>query len=287
VRISVGVTSKPVENITQAILYTSQGRKMDDLVEELKTREGSVLIFGRTQHRVDRMSKTLKDKGFTNARIHGGRTQGQRKISLDQFKHGSVRILVATDIAARGLDINHIAHVVNFDLPMVAEDYIHRIGRTARAGAKGDSLSFITPDDRNLWKDILRTLGSASANVVTLPSHFKDHPTPLAKPAAIRTNLGTANLKGRVLQVLIPRGLIPATGTSVPPSVIVVIPPVPAKTATATRSTAVVLPRAITVARTARDIVRIVPSARETARLLPRSRVGLKRCSDGSGGFVF
>jgi len=182
VRISVGVTSKPVDNITQAILYTSQGRKMDDLVEELKTREGSVLIFGRTQHRVDRMSKTLKDKGFTNARIHGGRTQGQRKISLDQFKHGSVRILVASDIAARGLDINHIAHVVNFDLPMVAEDYVHRIGRTARAGAKGDSLSFITPDDRNLWKDILRTLGSASANVVTLPSHFKDHPTPLAKP---------------------------------------------------------------------------------------------------------
>jgi superfamily II DNA/RNA helicase len=188
VRITVGVTSKPVENVHQTILYTSQGRKMDELVEELRTREGSVLIFARTQHRVDRLAKSLKEKNFTNARIHGGRTQGQRRISLDQFKRGQVRILVATDIAARGLDINHIGHVVNFDLPQVAEDYVHRVGRTARAGAKGDALSFLTPDDRNLWRDILRTLGSASSNVTTLPSHFKDHNTPLAKPAGFLTS---------------------------------------------------------------------------------------------------
>jgi len=186
VRIAVGANARPVESIRQAILHTSQARKMDDLVEELKTREGSILIFGRTQHRVDRLSKKLKEAGFANARIHGGRTQGQRRIALEEFKEGRARILVATDIAARGLDISHIAHVINFDLPQVAEDYVHRVGRTARAGAEGDSLSLLTPEDRDLWKDVLKTLGSAQATLKTLPSHFKDHPTPQANPERMR-----------------------------------------------------------------------------------------------------
>jgi len=197
VRIAVGANARPVESIRQAILHTSQARKMDDLVEELKTREGSILIFGRTQHRVDRLSKKLKEAGFANARIHGGRTQGQRRIALEEFKEGRARILVATDIAARGLDISHIAHVINFDLPQVAEDYVHRVGRTARAGAEGDSLSLLTPEDRDLWKDVLKTLGSAQTTLKTLPSHFKDHPTPQANPERMRAQTPSHPSQGR------------------------------------------------------------------------------------------
>jgi ATP-dependent RNA helicase DeaD len=174
-RVAVGTNARPVDSIRQAVLHTSQARKIDDLMDELKTREGSVLIFGRTQHRVDRLSKKLKETGFANVRIHGGRTQGQRRMALEDFKSGKARILVATDIAARGLDISHIAHVINFDLPQVAEDYVHRVGRTARAGAKGDSLSLLTPEDKNLWREVLRTLGSAQSVIITLPSHYKDH----------------------------------------------------------------------------------------------------------------
>ena len=193
VRVAVGGESRAVEKIRQKVMNTSQGRKFDDLIAELQAREGSVLLFARTQHRVDRTLQKLKDKGLSAVRIHGGRTQGQRRMALEQFKNGSSRILVATDIAARGLDIQHIAHVINFDLPQNPEDYLHRIGRTARAGAEGDSLTFLTPEDAGQWKDILKELGEGRVAITNLPSHFTDHaaainPQPAFRPGSSQPN---------------------------------------------------------------------------------------------------
>jgi len=172
VRITVGTNSKPVDRIQQKILHTSHARKFDNLLVELKKREGSILIFGRTQQSVDQLAQRLKEKHLGGTYIHGGLSQDQRRAALDLFKDGKVRVLVATDIAARGLDIQNIAHVINYDLPYVPEDYVHRIGRTGRAGAEGDSLTFLTPDDGELWGAILKELGTAQSAIQVLPGHF-------------------------------------------------------------------------------------------------------------------
>jgi superfamily II DNA/RNA helicase len=174
VRISVGDQSQPVEKIDQQIIYTTEHHKAEELEGELNSRQGSVLVFARTQHRVDHIADRLKDKGFKATRIHGGRTQAQRKQAIDHFREGHYRILVATDIAARGLDIHHIAHVINYDLPRNPEDYIHRVGRTARAGAEGNSLCFLTAENRELWQRILRLMGSSQATITNKPSRFGD-----------------------------------------------------------------------------------------------------------------
>src|SRR5205085_2361726 len=123
----------PVKKIQQAVIQTTTAKKNEVLFTELGAREGSVLIFARTKHRTDRLARQLSEKGHQVNRIHGGRTQGQRNSAIDGFKGGKFRILVATDLAARGIDIPQIAHVINYDLPMCPDDYIHRIGRTARA----------------------------------------------------------------------------------------------------------------------------------------------------------
>jgi superfamily II DNA/RNA helicase len=120
-----------------------------------------VLIFARTKKRTDRVAKFLAETGYKANRIHGDRTQKQRSDALEGFRDGKFRILVATDIAARGIDVAHIAHVINYDLPSVPEDYIHRIGRTARAGAAGEALSLLTPEDRLQWRDISRLLSKS------------------------------------------------------------------------------------------------------------------------------
>ena len=174
VRISVGAQTQPVEKIAQEVIYTTESHKAEELEGELNTRQGSVLVFARTQHRVDHIAERLKEKGFKVTRIHGGRSQSQRKQAIDHFREGHYRILVATDIAARGLDIHHIAHVINYDLPRNPEDYIHRVGRTARAGAEGNSLCFLTVEVRSLWQRILSLMGPARDTIVTKPSRFGD-----------------------------------------------------------------------------------------------------------------
>jgi len=156
VECSVGQPSTAVQKINQAIVQTTQKEKNGVLLDELNAREGSVLIFTRTKHRTDRLSKYLDSYGYRVTRIHGNRTQGQRKQAIDGFRSGAFRILVATDIAARGLDIADIAHVINYDLPQVPEDYIHRIGRTARNGKGGQALAMLTPEDRTMWRSISR-----------------------------------------------------------------------------------------------------------------------------------
>lgn len=152
--IIVGPVSKPVEKVNQTTIETTVKQKDDTLLNQLNSREGSVLIFVKTRRRSDRLANYLYDYGYAVDRIHGFRSQKQRSVAISGFKSGKFRILVATDIAARGLDIPHIAHVINYDLPQTAEDYVHRIGRTARAGASGEALSLLTPEDKRLWLTI-------------------------------------------------------------------------------------------------------------------------------------
>lgn len=167
-RVTVGAVSQPVAKIVQSVIQTTHSAKNELLVDELNARKGSVLIFARTKRRTDKVARLLGDWGYKVSRIHGDRSQKQRVDAIDGFRSGKFRILVATDIAARGIDISHIAHVINYDLPSVPEDYIHRIGRTARAGADGNAVSFVTPEEKVQWRDISRLIeksGSAAVPV--------------------------------------------------------------------------------------------------------------------------
>jgi ATP-dependent RNA helicase RhlE len=119
----------------------------------------AMLVFTRTKHRADRLAKVLDKAGFPSAALHGDRSQGQRQRALDGFKRGDVQVLVATDIASRGLDIESVSHVINFDVPATPEDYIHRIGRTGRAERTGDAFTLITSEDHDAVRAIERTLG--------------------------------------------------------------------------------------------------------------------------------
>ncbi len=163
-RVSAGVQSKPGENIEQESIFVNQEHKYDELLLQLSKREGSVVIFARTQHSAEKLAIKLNKDDQKAEAIHGGLRQRQRDKVIGLFRKSAVRILVATDVAARGLDVPHVEHVINYDLPQVAEDYIHRIGRTARAGAKGQAVSFISPGEKHLWRDIERLLNPEAAN---------------------------------------------------------------------------------------------------------------------------
>ncbi|MBY0472344.1 DEAD/DEAH box helicase [bacterium] len=181
-RISVGAVSRAAGSVEQTAISTINNKKNDTLLDELNLRKGSVLIFTRTKSRTDRLAKYLNSYGLEVARLHGGRSQSQRNSALAAFKQGTVRILVATDIAARGIDVVDISHVINYDLPQAPEDYIHRIGRTGRAGATGQALSLLTPEDRLQWKDINTLLKKTGS---TLPQVRGQAPetAPLTPPA--------------------------------------------------------------------------------------------------------
>ena len=157
-RISVGETNVVAKNIKQDIIRIEQGQKYKELVTQLDERDGSVIVFIKTKHGADRMAKNLRRDGFEAQALHGDLKQNKRDRVMNNFRRKNFRILVATDIAARGLDVPHIEHVINHDLPQVAEDYIHRMGRTARAGAAGSALCFISPQDGRKWKAIERLL---------------------------------------------------------------------------------------------------------------------------------
>ncbi len=159
----IGAPSRAAEGVEQEILEISTQQKFPMLLDELNKREGTVLLFTGMKHRADKLARSLQDYGHSVARIHGGRTMGQRNSAIKDFRSQKVRILVATDIAARGLDISHVAHVINYDLPQDPEDYIHRIGRTARAGALGKALSFVTHEDKDSWRKISRLLAKSGA----------------------------------------------------------------------------------------------------------------------------
>jgi ATP-dependent RNA helicase DeaD len=149
--INIGRVSMPVKTVKQSVVQVKVSDKNDRILDELNARQGSIIVFARTKYRTSSLTKNLKSYGYKVDQIHGGRTQGQRNKAIQNFKLGKSRILCATDVAARGIDVPHVEHVINFDLPMMKEDYVHRIGRTARNGAKGEAVSFVTPEDHGAW----------------------------------------------------------------------------------------------------------------------------------------
>jgi len=160
VLVEIGARSTPVEAVAQWIVEVSQAAKVPALVHLLKDSSlQSVLVFSRTKHGADRIARKLEDAGVRCATLHSNRTQGQRILALKRFKSGEVRCLVATDIAARGIDVDGISHVINYDFPPQPEDYVHRIGRTGRAQAIGDAISFVSHDEMDDLRRLERFLG--------------------------------------------------------------------------------------------------------------------------------
>ena len=156
--VSAGEISKPIEKIIQSTRSVNGEAKKSAILEEIAKRSGSILIFVRTQRRTDFLVQFLTEQKIKVERLHGGCSQNQRTRAIDEFRNGNTRILVATDVAARGIDIDHVEHVINYDLPQVPEDYIHRIGRTARAGKSGSAISLISHEERPQWREIAKLL---------------------------------------------------------------------------------------------------------------------------------
>ena len=157
-RISVGSLSTPIAKIKQETFEVAQDKKYHELINQLVERTGSILVFVKTKHGADKIVKRLKYDGHKADAIHGNLRQSKRDRVITGFRNGNSRILIATDVAARGLDIPLIQHVINYDLPQVPEDYIHRIGRTGRAGKEGSALTFLTSNDRSMWNSISRLI---------------------------------------------------------------------------------------------------------------------------------
>ncbi len=154
--------SAPAQNVRQTVLPVATARKKDLLAHLLGSEaQGRTLVFTRTKHGANKLAKHLEGKGHGVALLHGNRSQSQRTRALEDFKRGKARVMVATDIAGRGIDVEGIEHVVNFDMPNVPEDYVHRVGRTARAGAAGDALSFVSPEENAYLKAIEKLIGRA------------------------------------------------------------------------------------------------------------------------------
>jgi ATP-dependent RNA helicase RhlE len=157
----VAQSATTADGVTQAVHYTSHADKPDLLLSLLGADQATVLVFTRTKHRADRLGRLLGQAGHRVAVLHGDRSLSQRRAALEGFRRGAFRVLVATDIAARGIDVANIGHVINFDLPNCPEDYVHRIGRTARMKMTGRATSFVTGEDRHQLRDIERLLGHA------------------------------------------------------------------------------------------------------------------------------
>ena len=162
VRIAVSATSTPPASIRQDTMRISEANKYPSLLSQLGEREGSIIVFVKTKYGTQRMATRLAREGHSADAIHGNLRQNKRDRVIAAFREKKYRILVATDVASRGLDIPHIEHVINYDLPQCAESYIHRIGRTARAGAGGSALNLVTPADKSKWVAIERLLNPDS-----------------------------------------------------------------------------------------------------------------------------
>ena len=188
VTINLQRQSLPAVGITQAVYPVTQELKAPLFVELIKRNIlRQALVFTRTKHRANRLAEHIQRSGISSARIHGNRSQSQRSEALAGFKTGKYRVLVATDIAARGLDVDALSHVVNFDVPMAPNDYIHRVGRTGRAEATGDAFTFVAPQEESDIRAIEQAIGKTLPRV-TLPDfdyRGRTH-APLEVPLAVR-----------------------------------------------------------------------------------------------------
>jgi len=189
--VEIGRRANPAETVEQFLYPVAKSLKIDLLLRLLRDSSlDSVLVFSRTKHGADKIARKLVASGVTTATLHSNRSQSQRTQALAAFRAGRVRVLVATDIAARGIDVEGISHVINFDFPMNPEDYVHRIGRTGRAEAVGDAISFVTPEDeeyvRLLEKMIRKTvkrkrLEGFDYNERPILAHHVTHPAPTTR----------------------------------------------------------------------------------------------------------
>ena len=180
-RVEVNPPGKAVDRIVQSVHFIAKSEKTSLLIELLdKHRDELALVFGRTKHGSEKLMKLLTAKGFVAGSIHGNKSQGQRDRAIAAFKAGEIKVLVATDVAARGLDIPAVRHVYNYDLPNVPENYVHRIGRTARAGADGAAIAFCSPEEMDELKAIQKAMKTSIPVASGRP--WEALPTPGAKP---------------------------------------------------------------------------------------------------------
>ena len=203
VRVTVGSTTAAADTIKQEIVRTSETEKYGVLIEQLDLREGAVIIFVKTKIATEKLATKLRDHGYSADAIHGDLRQRNRERVIRSFRNRKHRILVATDVAARGLDISHVECVINHDLPQCEEDFIHRIGRTGRAGLEGTAVSLITPQDHLKWKNICKMMNPG----VKLDSSFDEPKTasrsrsnsrrPEFKKFGSNTNRGTDSFRPR------------------------------------------------------------------------------------------
>jgi ATP-dependent RNA helicase RhlE len=211
VRIEVAPESTTAERVEQHVCFVDGSMKHKLLVHLLQRHpDGLVLVFTRTKHGANRLAKNLERDGIGADAIHGNKSQGARQRALENFRTGSTRVLVATDIAARGIDVKGISLVVNYDLPEEAEAYVHRIGRTARAGADGQAVAFCSPEERGLLRDIQRLIrqeipvlseqpfhqAAPAAASHPAPRHPSSHPRPHAGHPAARHGHGRVGHRG-------------------------------------------------------------------------------------------
>jgi ATP-dependent RNA helicase RhlE len=183
IRVAVGPQAVPPSRTTQDVYLVEPADKTPLLLSLIEQNSGNMLVFARTKHRTDRLARTLRDAGHAVQRLHSNRSQSQRREALEGFRGGRYRILIATDIAARGIDVAGIRRVINYDLPQTVEDYVHRVGRTARAEADGHASTFAAPEDRAQLHAIERHIGrplprqphaARCTARPTAPSHVKE-----------------------------------------------------------------------------------------------------------------
>ncbi len=180
VRVEIGSVLRPSPNVELQTFDVTPDRKQALLEHLLGSHQGSFLVFVRTKHGADRVARRLVNAGHAATRIHGDRTQSQRNSALRSFAQGQHRVLVATDVAARGIDVADVAHVVNFDMPKEAEDFVHRVGRTGRASARGVASTFVSPDEQHEARKMERALAITTRK-------FRVRPNTEAQPAEART----------------------------------------------------------------------------------------------------
>jgi len=174
-KVEVTPAATTVERITQRVIHIDETEKRHALTRLVQTEaKGLTLVFTRTKHRADRVVRHLEESGIYSAALHGNKSQSQRERALDGFRRGAIRVLVATDIAARGIDVDGITHVINYDLPNVAESYVHRIGRTARAGNDGAAISFCAREERPYLRDIEKVTRQTIPAEGAIPAQGRD-----------------------------------------------------------------------------------------------------------------
>ena len=180
--VEIGRRANPADTVTQLVYEVAKSLKPALLSHLLRDPSlDTVLIFSRTKHGADRIARSLEQQGIKTATLHSNRSQNQRIRALKDFKSGVVRVLVATDIAARGIDVDGISHVVNYDFPMHSEDYVHRIGRTGRAHQVGDAISFVTPEDHAALRTLERFIGRG---IVRKRAEGFDYSAPAPQPSS-------------------------------------------------------------------------------------------------------